>query len=67
MIKYLVRFQVKTPSIKDISENVCRYSLIVMKASKDSVYSMAICKLLQKLNMPRDKNMLTYLVLEAYV
>ena len=38
MTKYFVRFQVKTPSIKAILENVCRYILDIMKASKDSVY-----------------------------
>ena len=54
MKKYLVRFQVKTPSIKAISDNVRRYSRGVMKASKDSVNNVVISKLLQKLNMPRD-------------
>ena len=39
-------------------------TLHVMKASKDSVglHNVVVCKLLQKLNMPRYMKMLTYIV-----
>ena len=45
----------------DIALMLCRPVKIV------HAHNVLICKLLQKLNMPHDMKMLTYIVLKAYV